>query len=74
MAAIVAGTSIFWSVAVAARVGGCAHAIVENPLRRLRAEIQATAVEKPLGKGSIALGKRAPERLDPRRILMQDEN
>ena len=59
---------------MAARVGGCAHAIVENSPRRLRPEIKLPRSRNHSVKGASRSAKRAPERLDPGRILTQDEN
>jgi hypothetical protein len=53
-------------VAVAARVGGRAHAIVEHALGRARTQIDDPFVEEPFAIRNAPRFKFAPQRLDPR--------
>ena len=53
-------------------MGGRAHAIVEHALGRARAQIDDPFVEEPFAIRNAPRFKFAPQRLDPRIILMDD--
>ena len=61
-------------IPVTAGVGRGAHAVVEDAGGRRRRQVNAPFVKEPLLEGQGPLGQGLPQRLDPGRVFVKDEN